>query len=138
MRLIVIALCFVLSGCYCWSGQHAQEPKCVVEQTVVDCTKDALGPVIMELFADVLNGPNVNWDQVKDQIPSRLAQLGFKDAGCALADLQAAMMSKPQASRETARRVEGVRSLLDQFKAQHGVSSIKFRVVGPDGKESLQ
>jgi hypothetical protein len=122
---LAVILSFFLAlfavGCACGEPSRRNDPLCVVERAVVDCSTDAVTSVVPEFLPVVLalvaslTGADGHVDWTKVEAP--LAHLGVRDGLCLLAELEKALEGAgPKGDLESARRLA---------EAKDGISGIR-------------
>lgn len=83
--LLPFAALMALSGCYCSNALHAQEPRCILQQQSIDCTKGAAAgdivkaiPIVTNAWNAITAGGSFDWAAVV----GNLIGLGIADADC--------------------------------------------------------
>ena len=137
--LVLFGIALPQGGCACWQPAHAQDKQCVVLHQVIDCTETAaatLGPILAGILsAFVLQGNvSVDWTAIEQYLEAA----GIRDGGCLLAQLENDIIGKAQGSPEKMERAKVVGNVFRTWKEKMGVSDVKFRVIGLDGKPVLR
>lgn len=134
--LLGISLLTTMSGCACWTDATKKDtPACVAEHDVVDCTEGAVEAVLPALAQIVLGfitqGIAVDWSAVTVDAEN----LGLKDGGCLLAEIQQLLDSAPpSASPALLANRKTFQPAFTAFKTKHfGSTLVKFKVKRKDG-----
>lgn len=125
--LLAVLLSFFLAlfaaGCACGEPSRRNDPLCVVERAVVDCSTDAVTSVVPEFLPVVLalvaslTGADGHVDWAKVEAP--LAHLGVRDGLCLLAELEKALEGAgPKAGPDAVRRLAEVKGGIGAMRAK--------------------
>jgi hypothetical protein len=118
-----------LSSCYCWQQSHLQEPKCVIEHQLVQCSENSVvssAPGFVAFVEQLIEGGTLS---VPDLV-SRLIGLGFKDIGCIIAALEADFSKAGNAMGGPSSKAMELQMALIKIKADNHVPEAKFCVKG--------
>jgi hypothetical protein len=122
------AFVLALPSCYCTQAAHKQDALCVIEQSVIDCSKGEAGPLIstMAVVLETLitNSSNVDWSALEQKVESA----GLKDGGCILAAIEADATKNASASPEQANKVQQITTAFGTWKQKKGVGHVRFKL----------
>jgi len=133
VKLFFAALALVLlPSCSCWLPEKAQDKGCIVTRQLVDCTQGAVitsGPALAAIVKNLIASGVMDWDAVIQAA----AGMGFKDAGCFLAQLENDFLVTAQSSGEAvaSSKAKTAENIFQTWKITHEVTDVKFVVFNP-------